>query len=119
MDLGKTISISPLSTREKREVEEMRGTRVVKSRKDEALRKLRELSEMFDLEESAVVRSHSRSSSMDRGSIGSGAASAGGSDRPKQARQQRGKSDIAARAHRACCHVGPSYGATLRRAFGI
>ena len=72
---------------QKRELEEMRGRRIVKSKKDEALRKLRELSEMFDMEESAVVRSHSRSSSMDRGEIASGATSAGGSDRPRQARR--------------------------------
>jgi PAS domain S-box-containing protein len=72
---------------QKRELEEMRGRRIVKSSKDEALRKLRELSEMFDLEESAIVRSHSRSSSIDRGEIGSGATSARGSDRPKQARR--------------------------------
>lgn len=72
---------------QKREIEENRGRRIVKSKKDEALRKLRELSEMFDLEESAVVRSHSRSSSMDRGEMGSGATSAGGSDRPKQVRR--------------------------------
>jgi PAS domain S-box-containing protein len=72
---------------QKRELEEMRGRRVVKSKKDEALRKLRELSEMFDMEESAIVRSHSRSSSMDRGEIASGATSAGGSDRPRQARR--------------------------------
>lgn len=37
-------------------------------RKKKALKKLRELSEMFDLEESAVVQTHSRASSMSRGS---------------------------------------------------
>jgi PAS domain S-box-containing protein len=71
---------------QKREMEEIRGRRIVKGKKDGALRKLRELSEMFDLEESVVVRSHSRGSSLDRSEIGSGATSAG-SDRPKQARR--------------------------------
>ena len=71
---------------QKREMEELRGRKIVKGKKDEALRKLRELSEMFDLEESAVVRSHSRNSSLDRSAIGSGTASAG-SDRPLQARR--------------------------------
>ena len=47
-------------------------------KKQKALKKLRELSEMFDLEESAVVQTASRASSMSRGSD---AGSSGGSER--------------------------------------
>ncbi|EXJ82132.1 hypothetical protein A1O1_08201 [Capronia coronata CBS 617.96] len=54
---------------EKRE-KELRGNVVdadpARARKSKALTKLRELSETFDLEESAVVRSHSRSASSTR-----------------------------------------------------
>ncbi|KAL9114694.1 MAG: hypothetical protein Q9227_001372 [Pyrenula ochraceoflavens] len=55
----------------RREVEEARGREREKRKgegneKDEALEKLRDLSRTFDLEESAVVRSHSRSNSVDR-----------------------------------------------------
>lgn len=48
----------------------------IRARKSKALAKLRELSETFDLEESAIVRSHSRSASKtredDERSVGSG-----------------------------------------------
>jgi len=52
---------------EKRDLE-INGNRIKgeTARKSQALRKLRELSEMFDLEESAAVRSHSRSTSRSR-----------------------------------------------------
>lgn len=53
-------------------------------RKQNALNKLRELSEMFDLEESAVVQTHSRANSSTRSDA---SRSTGGQERPKSLRR--------------------------------
>ena len=66
--------------------QQQRGRSSVDSteRKQKQLNKLRELSEMFDLEESAIVQTHSRSSSITRDDD---AASVNSLDRPKALRR--------------------------------
>ena len=62
-------------------------------RKKRALTKLRELSEMFDLEESAVVQSHSRSNSMTREGGGRSSGSTERARPPRRVFDDSGPSD--------------------------
>jgi PAS domain S-box-containing protein len=69
----------------KREMESERGRKKETNKKQMALAKLRDLSMTFDLEESAVVQSNSRSSSMTRGEDREGSVAS--TDRPRTGRR--------------------------------
>ena len=72
------------------EKESKPNTDTESKKKRKALKKLRELSEMFDLEESAVVQTASRASSMSRESD---ASSTGSSERQRGGRRVLGEDD--------------------------